>query len=51
MPDVASIKVLGRLPRARRARLYHLLEDESDAHTYQSHVAPVRVTAAAPAAK
>jgi hypothetical protein len=47
MPDVASVKVLGRLPRARRARLYHLVDDESDAHTYQAHVAPVRPASAA----
>lgn len=36
MPDLLSIKVIGRLPRARRARLYHLLEDESSAQTYQA---------------
>ena len=39
MPDLLSIKVIGRLPRARRARLYHLLEDESSTHTYQAMIA------------
>lgn len=38
MPDLLSIKVIGRLPRARRARLYHLLEDESSTQTYQATV-------------
>jgi hypothetical protein len=38
MPDLLSIKVLGRMPKAKRARLYHLLEDESKTHMYQPTV-------------
>lgn len=38
MPDLLGVRVLGRVPRARRARLYHLLENESGAHTYQVEV-------------
>ena len=40
MPDLLGVKVVGRLPRARRARLPHILEAESSAHTYQAEVAP-----------
>lgn len=40
MPDLVSLKVLGRVPRARRAKLYHLLGDESSAHTYQADIQP-----------
>ncbi|KAI8468530.1 MAG: hypothetical protein J3K34DRAFT_522900 [Monoraphidium minutum] len=40
MPDLVSLRVMGRVPRARRAKLYHLTRDESGAHTYQSDVAP-----------
>jgi hypothetical protein len=50
MPDLLSIKVVGRLPRARRARLYHLLEDESSAQTYQSVIAAPQPPPAVPAA-
>jgi len=39
MPDLLSIKVVGKIPRARRARLYHLLEDESSSQTYQANIA------------
>lgn len=38
MPDLLSVKVLGRLPRAKRSKLYHLLEDESPKHIYQTGV-------------
>jgi hypothetical protein len=38
MPDLLSVKVVGRVPRARRARLYHLLEDESSSMSFQSNV-------------
>lgn len=40
MPDLQSVKVVGRLARAKRSRLYHLMENESGAHTYQVEVAP-----------
>jgi hypothetical protein len=38
MPDLLSVKVVGRLPRAKRSKLYHLLEDESPKHIYQTGV-------------
>ena len=38
MPDLLDLKVVGRIPKARRARLNHLLQNESPAHTYQSSV-------------
>jgi hypothetical protein len=40
MPDLVGLKVVGRIPRARRAKLYHLLENESGTHTYQVDVPP-----------
>jgi hypothetical protein len=38
MPDLVSLKVVGRIPRARRSKLYHLTANESGAHTYQDQV-------------
>jgi hypothetical protein len=35
MPDLLAVRVVGRIARARRARLNHLLADESAAQTYQ----------------
>jgi hypothetical protein len=40
MPDLLGVKVVGRIPRTRRAKLHHLLENESGTHTYQMEVAP-----------
>lgn len=40
MPDMVSIKVVGRLQRAKRSKLYHLLQDEGPKHIYQTAVAP-----------
>jgi hypothetical protein len=40
MPDLLSVKVVGRMPRARRNKLYNLPQDESDKHTYQAFVEP-----------
>jgi hypothetical protein len=40
MPDLVSLKVVGRIPRARRAKLYHLLQNEAGTHSYQSDVLP-----------
>ncbi len=37
MPDLLGIRVVGRVP-ARQERLFHLLEDETSKHTYQSAV-------------
>lgn len=38
MPDLLSVRVVGRLRRAKRAKLYHLLEDEGPRHVYQASV-------------
>lgn len=38
MPDLLSIKVVGRIPRAKRSKLYHILQDESPKHIYQTSV-------------
>jgi hypothetical protein len=40
MPDLLSVKVVGSVSgrRARRARLFHLLEDESSSQTYQNAI-------------
>jgi hypothetical protein len=35
MPDLLSLRVVGRLPKARRSKLYHLLADEGPKHVYQ----------------
>eukprot|EP00775_Hariotina_reticulata_P003890 gene3889-biopygen5591 len=40
MPDIVAVKVVGRLPKAKRSKLYHLLQDESPRHVYQSSIAP-----------
>ena len=37
MPDLLGIKVVGST-KARTSKLYHLKEDESDSHRYQSFV-------------
>eukprot|EP00882_Tetradesmus_deserticola_P004038 GHRQ01004266.1.p1 GENE.GHRQ01004266.1~~GHRQ01004266.1.p1 ORF type:complete len:188 (+),score=51.39 GHRQ01004266.1:519-1082(+) len=39
MPDMVGIKVVGRLARAKRSKLYHLLQDEGPKHVYQATVA------------
>lgn len=33
-----SVRVVGRLPKAKRSKLYHLLQDESPKHVYQTAV-------------
>ena len=38
MPDMLSVRVVGRLPKAKRYKLYHLLEDEGPKHVYQTSV-------------
>lgn len=38
MPDLLSVKVVGRLPKAKRSKLYHILQDESPKHIYQTGV-------------
>jgi hypothetical protein len=38
MPDLLSIKVVGRIPKAHRSKLYYLLRDESPRHSYQSDI-------------
>jgi hypothetical protein len=40
MPDIMALKVVGRLPKAKRSKLYHLLQDESPRHVYQSSIEP-----------
>eukprot|EP00877_Chromochloris_zofingiensis_P004889 jgi/Chrzof1/14400/Cz09g01050.t1 len=42
MPDLISINVVGRLPKVKFAKLYHLLQKETDEHTYQQSVQPPR---------
>ncbi|WIA23266.1 hypothetical protein OEZ86_010163 [Tetradesmus obliquus] len=39
MPDIVGIKVVGRLPRTKRSKLYHLLQDEGPKHIYQANIA------------
>jgi large subunit ribosomal protein L19 len=39
MPDLVGVKVVGRLPRAKRSKLYHLLQDEGPKHIYQASIA------------
>jgi hypothetical protein len=39
MPDIVGVKVVGRLPRMKRSKLYHLLQDEGPKHIYQASIA------------
>lgn len=41
MPDLLGIRVVGRVP-AKQERLFHLLDDETSKHTYQSVVQVVK---------
>ncbi|PNH03872.1 50S ribosomal protein L19, chloroplastic [Tetrabaena socialis] len=41
MPDLLGIKVVGRVP-AKQERLFHLLEKQSSAHTFQTAVTQVK---------
>lgn len=38
MPDLLSIKVVGRLSKVRRNKLYYLLKNEGPEHVYQTEV-------------
>eukprot|EP00878_Enallax_costatus_P009749 GHUV01010181.1.p1 GENE.GHUV01010181.1~~GHUV01010181.1.p1 ORF type:complete len:200 (+),score=32.30 GHUV01010181.1:101-700(+) len=40
MPDLLSIKVVGRVPKAKRSKLYHISQDEGPKHIYQTSIPP-----------